>query len=122
MVCQAIRLHVTWPITQPSVQHRLLGLTPPLTIADIATLTHIDPSAIETKRPKRALVYLPSNIDMLVARDPNAALRWRLTLREILQQVFAAGYAIIGFVPDIDLERGYSAYLVERRRAPRHLD
>jgi predicted GNAT superfamily acetyltransferase len=113
------RLHVTWPITDPRVHERLLGLTPPLTTADVKNLRHVDPSALTTNRPKRALVYLPSNIDLLVARDPNAALRWRLTLREILQQVFAAGYAIVGFVPDIDLERGYSAYLIERRHARR---
>lgn len=108
------RLHVTWPITQPHVHDRLLELTPPRTKADIAGLSHINPSAADADQPERALVYLPSNIDALVARDPNAALRWRLTLRETLQQVFAAGYAIIGFVPDIDLERGYSAYLIER--------
>ncbi|MEA2513356.1 MAG: hypothetical protein QOJ59_2843, partial [Thermomicrobiales bacterium] len=53
--------------------------------------------------------------DLLVARDPNAALRWRLTLRETLQHAFAAGYAITGFVPDIDVEQGYAAYMVDKQ-------
>ena len=109
------RLHVTWPITEQSVHNRLLGQIAPLTLSDIASLAHINPSALSDDSPHRGLVYLPANIDSLVARDPNAALRWRLTLREILQPVFTAGYAITGFVPDIDLERGYSTYVVERR-------
>ena len=46
--------------------------------------------------------------------NPNAVLRWRLTLRETLQLAFAAGYAITGFVPNVDQERGYAANVIER--------
>jgi predicted GNAT superfamily acetyltransferase len=106
------RLHVTWPLTSPRVQERLLGQYTPLTAKDIARLRHFDPFA---SGQKRALVYLPSNIDLLVARDPNTALRWRLTLRETLQRAFAAGYAITGFVPNVDIEQGYGAYVIEKR-------
>ncbi len=106
------RLHVTWPLTSRRVHERLLGQYTPLTPKDVSRLRHFDPFAASQKR---ALVYLPSNIDLLVARDPNAALRWRLTLRETLQHAFAAGYAITGFVPDVDGEQGYGAYVVEKR-------
>jgi predicted GNAT superfamily acetyltransferase len=105
------RLHVTWPITSRRVRDRLLGQYTPLTTADVKRLRHFDPFA---SGQKRALVYLPSNIDLLVARDPNAALRWRLTLRETLQRAFAAGFAITGFVPDVDVEHGYGAYVIEK--------
>ncbi|MEA2531463.1 MAG: hypothetical protein QOG89_3107 [Thermomicrobiales bacterium] len=106
------RLHVTWPITSQRVHERLLGHYTPITPADVTGLRHFDPFAAGQGR---ALVYLPSNIDLLVARDPNAALRWRLTLRETLQHAFAAGYAITGFVPDIDVEQGYAAYVVDKQ-------
>jgi predicted GNAT superfamily acetyltransferase len=106
------RLHITWPITSPHVHARLLGYYTPRTTADVAGLRHFDPFA---PGAARALVYLPTNIDFLVARDLNAALRWRLTLRETLQRAFAAGYVIIGFVPDVDVEQGYAAYVIEKR-------
>lgn len=106
------RLHVAWPITSRRVHDRLLGRYSPLTTGDVKDLRHFDPFASDQTR---ALVYLPSNIDLLVARDPNAALRWRLTLRETLQHAFNAGFAITGFVPDVDVEHGYGAYVIEKR-------
>jgi len=105
------RLHVTWELTARRVHERLLGDYTPLTAEDVLELRHFDSSA--TCR-ERALIYLPSNIDLLIARDPNAALRWRLTLRETLHRAFAAGYAITGFVPDVDVGRGYAAYVIEK--------
>jgi len=105
------RIHVTWPITSARVQDRLLGRYTPLTPADVAGLAHFDPNATDRER---ALVYIPANVDLLLASDPNAAFRWRLTLRETLQLAFAAGYAITGFVPNLDPERGYAAYVVSR--------
>ena len=106
------RLHMTWSIASPAVCDRLLGRVPPLTAADVADLDRFDP-----QRPgiERALVHLPGAIDELLERDPAEALRWRLSLRDALQRAFAAGYAITGFVPAIDPERGVSAYVVSRR-------
>ncbi|MCC6790126.1 MAG: hypothetical protein IT336_00490 [Thermomicrobiales bacterium] len=108
------RLHMTWKITTGDVRDRLLGKIAPLTGADIEDLLHFSPN-----RPnaERALVHLPSNIDMLLARDPNAALRWRLTLRETLQLAFAGGYAITGFVAQTDPEQGLSSYVLTKRDA-----
>jgi predicted GNAT superfamily acetyltransferase len=106
------RLHMIWKVATPEVRDRLLGKTPPLTLADVEDLLHFSPS-----RPnaERALVHLPSNIDLLLARDPNSALRWRLTLRETLQLAFEAGYAITGFVAQTDPERGLSSYVLTKR-------
>jgi predicted GNAT superfamily acetyltransferase len=106
------RLHMTWQITDPSVRDRLLGRIPTLRTDDIEDLLHFSP---ERPIAERALVFLPSNIDDLLARDPNAALRWRLTLRESLQLAFAAGYVITGFVPQTNPERGLSSYVLTRR-------
>lgn len=107
------RLHMTWEITSPAVHDRLLGRIPPLTPADVDDLLHFDP---ERTAAERALVHIPSDIDALLARDPNAALRWRLTLRETLQRAFAAGYAITGFVRDTLPEKHLSSYVLARRR------
>jgi predicted GNAT superfamily acetyltransferase len=104
------RLHVTWPLTSPRVRDRLLGRAKPTAPADVAGLGHFDPAADAA----RALVFLPSDVDLLRVWDPNATLRWRLTLREALTLAFARGYAITGFVADADKERGHAAYVIER--------
>jgi len=106
------RLHMTWDIASPAVHDRLLGRVPPLTLADIEDLEHFSPNRTDAER---ALVYLPSDIDELLASDQNAALRWRLTLRETLPVAFAMGYAITGFVRDVGREKGLSAYLLTQR-------
>lgn len=106
------RLHMQWNVGSDRVHQRLLGNVKPQTLDDIDDLLHFDPARVNAER---AFVYLPSNIDALLPRDPNAALRWRLTLRETLQLAFAAGYAISGFVPETDPERGLSSYVLTRR-------
>lgn len=106
------RLHMTWMVNSRRVRDRLCGRVRPLTTADIDDLLHFDPARRDAER---AVVYLPSNIDLLLARDANAALRWRLTLRETLTIAFNAGYVITGFVPETDPERGFSSYVLTRR-------
>lgn len=101
---------MTWPIANSMVHLRLLGEVAPLTHMDVVRLDHFDP-----ENPKRrALVYLPSDIDSIMQSDPNGAMRWRLTLRETLQRAFDEGYAIRGFVPNVASDGELSAYLIER--------
>ncbi|MFT4039721.1 MAG: GNAT family N-acetyltransferase [Thermomicrobiales bacterium] len=86
------RLHVAWDIGSPRVQAILRG----------------DSIAVEPDRPApyaphdlrpAASIALPPDIDALVASDPAAARDWRFTLRAALQQAFADGYTITGFLP-----------------------
>jgi chorismate synthase len=105
------RLHVTWDIGSPRVISRLLGQDDarrPATTPDPAPFA---PGLNEDV----ALVAIPVDIEALVAASPDAALAWRLRLRDTLVQAFAAGFAITGFRP----ARGDTdpAYLLERRRA-----
>ena len=109
------RLHVTWPLTSPRVRDRLLGRAKPLARDDVAGLAHFDPAT--EPAVARALVYLPADIDRLLASDPNAALRWRLTLRETLPIAFAKGYTVVGFVPGIAADHDLAAYVIERGAA-----
>ncbi len=111
------RLHVVWPLTSPHVRDRLLGRTIPRTRADITKLPIVDPAG-PLPEACRALVHLPGDIDRLLATDPEAAARWRFSLRGTLQRAFAAGFAIVGFVADVGPD-GLSAYVIERRVAAR---
>jgi predicted GNAT superfamily acetyltransferase len=104
------RLHVTWALDSPRVRDRLLGQAKTTTLADIAGLTHFDPDA----NVDRALIFFPADVDRIVTFDPNLALRWRLTLRETLPLAFALGFKITGFVAEVDEERDYVAYVIER--------
>jgi predicted GNAT superfamily acetyltransferase len=106
------RLHMTWEIGSSGVRERLLGRTPTTTPDDVEDLLHFSP---ERRDVERALIYLPNDVDKLLAEDANAVLRWRLALRETLPLAFDAGYAITGFVRDVDPERGLSAYVISRR-------
>jgi predicted GNAT superfamily acetyltransferase len=62
----------------------------------------------------RALIHIPSDIDALLASDPNAAMRWRLALRDTLPVAFAAGYSIVGFVPNTIPEQQLSSLVIAR--------
>ena len=105
------RLHMTWDIRSPAVWDRLLNGAASTTPEDIEDLLHFSPDRLDAER---AFVFLPSDIDRLLAHDQNAALRWRLTLRESLPLAFANGYVITGFVRDVDPERELSAYILTR--------
>jgi chorismate synthase len=105
------RLHMTWPIADPEVQARLTGQLPLRTAADVLHVEHFDPK----QKAAQALIYLPNEIDAILQTDPNAALRWRLLLRETIQQAFEDGFVIRGFVPGVAAGGELSAYVIERR-------
>lgn len=93
------RLIVRWDLTSPRVHQRLLhpaSHTPPT--ADALTAT----PAWGVQRDATAPVHLPipRDIDAVLAADPQAALAWRMQLRDALEAAFAAGYRITGFIGD----------------------
>jgi predicted GNAT superfamily acetyltransferase len=105
------RLHVTWDIASPRVISRLLGQDD----AQLSPSTHDPAQFAPGMSEDTVLVTIPADIDALLAARPDAALAWRLELRETLCKAFAAGFAITGFRPaagDAD-----PAYLLERRHA-----
>lgn len=106
------RLHLTWPLHDRRVRDRLLGRTRPIVPADVSGLPRYAPGLAAP----RALVPLPADIDRLLADDLDAALRWRLALRETLWSAFDEGYAVTGFVADRAL--GEATYVLERMPAP----
>ena len=106
---------MTWDITDPEVAARLNGEIPPRSARDVSDLEHFDPRA----PAPQALIYLPSDIDQILATDLSAALRWRLILRETIQSALDEGYIIRGFVPGIAGAGELAAYLIQRREGTR---
>ena len=94
------RLHVTWPLLAETVRERLMHPVSARARLDIAGTPAFNPEAggfaIEV------LVPMPSDIDALLASDPDAALTWRYALRRALVPAFDQGYAVTGFAPAIE--------------------
>ena len=84
------RIMAHWQLDAPEVVARAEGRAPAL------------PADLEP-------VAIPSDIDALMAADPQAALAARLRLRGVLQPAFAAGQAILGF------DRATARYLLGSR-------
>jgi predicted GNAT superfamily acetyltransferase len=105
------RLHVSWRIDSRRVRARLLGDRSPSDAESIEDLLHFDPDKPEATR---ALIHIPSDIDALLASDPNAAMRWRLALRDTLPVAFEAGYSIVGFVPNTIPEQSLSSLVIAK--------
>jgi predicted GNAT superfamily acetyltransferase len=105
------RIHVTWEIASPRIISRLLGEAS-------RTVTH---DAIPDFEPELrcglALVSIPADIDVLIATIPEAALAWRLRLRDVLTRAFAEGFVIEGFRPAGP--SGEPALVLRRERDPR---
>jgi predicted GNAT superfamily acetyltransferase len=100
------RLVITWQLESARVQARLLGGYEPLSPAAVTELPTYPAAG------NRARVAIPSDIDALLALDPASALRWRLRVREALEDAFANGYAIVGFAGERGAETGW--YVVGR--------
>jgi predicted GNAT superfamily acetyltransferase len=87
------RIYVSWEIASPKVISRLLGEASPTVDLNFA------PDFEPEMRSDLALVSIPADIDGLIATDLDAALAWRMRLRDALTRAFAEGFAIEGFRP-----------------------
>ena len=108
------RLHMTLRLTDPDVEARMTGRIPPRAARDIRGLGQFRPGI----RDDRALIFLPSDIDRIVATDMDTALRWRYELRETIEAAFAEDFVIRGFIPAVAEGGDRSAYLIERPEGP----
>jgi predicted GNAT superfamily acetyltransferase len=78
------RLHITWPLASQRVRRRLLQPDAPLggSVPDGARLAAI-----------------PDDIDAVLNASREDALVWRMRLRDTLEQAFADGWAVTGYLP-----------------------
>ncbi|MGH2550748.1 MAG: hypothetical protein ACRDHN_15245, partial [Thermomicrobiales bacterium] len=78
------RLHLTWPIHSEHVADLLLGTSP-------ANSSSIEEGA--------RFISIPDDLDRVLAGSRDEALRWRLLVREQIEEHFAGGWEIDGFAP-----------------------
>ena len=108
------RLHMTLRLDNPEVEGRMTGRIPPRAARDIRGLGQFRSGIPES----RALIFLPSDIDRIVATDMKTAIRWRYELRETIEAAFAEDFVICGFIPAVAENGDRSAYLIERHEGP----
>ena len=112
------RIYVEWPIGHDRTYKRLKGDDVPPTLEaaegeDIAYTLRADgdgpgkvaPAGDET----HLLMEIPAHFQELKARDPKAALGWRLAVREAIEAAFARGYAAVEI---LRATNGRGAYLL----------
>lgn len=96
------RLVVTWPLESERVRSRLLHGHQPLSPGNVLDIPEYgEPDA------RCARIAIPTDIDAMLATEPEEARMWRLRLRDQLQRAFADGYAITGFAGQRDAEVGW---------------
>ncbi len=88
------RLEVTWVLDKPPVRLQSVSDIPFLIQADAAGLPEVH--ALESHETG-VLIEIPASINHLKQTDLQAALAWRLALRETMQQAFAQGMTIVDF-------------------------
>jgi predicted GNAT superfamily acetyltransferase len=112
------RIYVEWPIGHDRTYKRLKGddVPPTLEAAEgegIAYTLRADGDRPDTVAPAggetHLLMEIPAHFQELKARDPKAALAWRLAVREAIEPAFARGYAAVEFLRAAD---GRGAYLL----------
>ena len=112
------RIYVEWPIGHDRTYKRLKGEDRPPTLeqaegegiaytlrADGDRPGKVAPVGNET----HLLLEIPAQFQELKARDAEAALAWRLAVREAIEPAFARGYAAVEFLRGAD---GRGAYLL----------
>jgi predicted GNAT superfamily acetyltransferase len=112
------RIYVEWPIGHDRTYKRLKGddRSPSLEDAEGEGIAYtlraegdrpgaVTPAGDET----HLLLEIPAHFQELKARDPEAALAWRLAVREAIEPAFARGYAAVEFLRAAD---GRGAYLL----------
>lgn len=120
------RFVALWRMDSRRVEARLVGLEHPPAPVDVAALPRafgvdgeptgvlrpvLPGGAAVPPDPPRYLVPIPTRIQDLRARDPDAARAWRDATREVFSRALESGYEVVELVR---VEGPLSYYLVER--------
>ena len=112
------RVYIEWPIGHDRTYKRLRGEDAPPTLDQAESegigylLRAVSEGPGRVGEPAGAshlLLEVPSAFQDLKARDPKAALAWRLAARDAFERAFADGYAAVEFVRGTN---GRGAYLL----------
>jgi predicted GNAT superfamily acetyltransferase len=112
------RVYVEWPIGHDRTYKRLKGDDRPPSLEDAEGEGIAYTLRAEGERPGKVtpageethlLLEIPESFQELKARDPDAAIAWRLAVREAIEAAFARGYAVVEFLRG---SSGRGAYLL----------
>jgi predicted GNAT superfamily acetyltransferase len=119
------RFVALWRLDSQRVESRLVGRAAPLTLAHFSALPRAfgvegglevplpaPPPAASAGDPPRFLVPIPSRVQDLKARDPEAARAWRAATRAVFSRTIGNGYQVSELIRDGIL----SYYVVERQK------
>ena len=119
------RFVAEWRLTLPHVERRLAAWGQPVVRdGSVAAAPVVNPSkpgarwlqpgkADLSRDARRVLVEIPVGFGDLQAADPELALAWRLSTREIFQNYFRRGYRVVDFFLSRAAGRGH--YLLAMR-------
>jgi predicted GNAT superfamily acetyltransferase len=122
------RFIAEWRLTLPHVERRLASWGQPVVRdGSIAAAPLVNPSRAGGRwlQPggadlaaggRRVLVEIPIGFSELQAQDPEHALAWRLSTREIFQNYFRRGYRAVDFFLSREAGRGHYLMAVDDRR------
>lgn len=106
------RLLLEWQLDSPRVVDRSLGRTPNEYFADVPFANDRTAVTMDCIRKgltsPAVLIGLPENFIEISRFQPELAVQWRLTTRELFMDYFGRGYRIVEFT-----RRGGPAYLLE---------
>jgi predicted GNAT superfamily acetyltransferase len=119
------RFVAEWHLRLPHVERRIAAIGQPVVRdSSLQSAPVVNPAADgdEWLRPgaadlshgdRRVLVEIPMGFGDMQVRDPELALAWRLSTREIFQAYFSRGYRAVDFFLSRGARRGH--YLLARR-------
>ena len=123
------RFVAEWRLTTPHVERRLSMPTAPLIRdATIMSAVLVNPCrktgdwlepgapALDVGASRRLLVEIPTGFSDMQRRQPDLALAWRMTTRQIFQTYFGRGYRVVDFL--IAREAGRGQYLLAQKPEP----
>jgi chorismate synthase len=108
------RFVAEWRVSDARVQERLRGaapLAPVLTVEPALRAQSagewLTPAAIDLSLDaKRISIEIPAGFTQMLSSDPDLALEWRMTTRELFTTYFARGYRAIEFFLDREARKG----------------
>ena len=117
------RFVAEWHLSRPHVERRITAAGPLVRDGSVATAPILNPSrqvgewlepgpAELASTPRRVLVEIPMGFNDMQARQPDLALAWRLSTREVFQTYLARGYRVVDFFLARESRRGH--YLLAR--------
>lgn len=120
------RFVVEWHLSRPDVERRIGAAGPPMRDGSVTAAPIVNPSreagdwlapgsSVLDSTERRVLVEIPMGFNEMQSRQPDLALGWRMSTREVFQSYLPRGYRVVDFFLSRASRRGH--YLLARVEA-----